>query len=246
MKKKISVICPTHQRRALQKRFANSVFGTSADPSTIEIVFGIDNNDDVALETAEQLKEQFGKNSILVCKVEPNVEKLATIVNQCTKMATGEILCNAADDVEFCADGWDQCVLQEFERYDDKIMLLWSDDGLWGGQLASHYFLHKNWVNCIGYAQPEIFYADWTDHWVQNLATTLGRGVLIRDRSRLFLRHRHAEFGGMEKDETYHKVKARRERNVEQNLTANSPQFENLFLSEVSKLQNFINEYKKT
>lgn len=244
--KKISIICPTHRRKKLQIRFADSVFSNCSDIQNCEIVFGIDNNDEIALETAKELIDKYGDENIKVCLIEPG-EKIPNISNICAKnTCSGEIIGNAADDVVFESKNWDLTVIEEFSKYPDGILLLWSDDGLWGGNLASHYFIHRNWVETLDQVQPTFFHADWTDHWNQELATRLGRGKLIKDRDKLFLRHLHAEHGGMEKDETYWKVKAKRERNVAEGLTFHKPTPEMIkhFNLQYQKLKKFIEEYK--
>ena len=244
MKKLISIICPTHRRPELQERFATSVYENAYKPEICEIVFGIDNDDEMAIKAADNLKEKYGEDFIKVCLVEPNQEKLASIVNQCYQMTRGQILGNAADDVVFRSKNWDIVVLKQFEKFEDRIMLLWGDDGLWKGALASHFFLHENWAKVTGYLQPELFYADWTDHWMQRLAKRLGRAVVIHDRERLFLEH-----GGMEKDETYYKVKKRREKNIEEGLNfdrRNPPaNLQKLHDADLKKLHNFIERHRE-
>ena len=245
--KKISIICPTHRRKKLQTRFADSVFRNCYNMENCEIVFGIDNNDEIALQTADDLKEKYGEEQIRTCLIKPN-ENIPNISNICAKTTCrGEILGNAADDVVFETKNWDLTVMEEFSKYPDGILLLWSDDGLWGGSLASHYFIHKNWVKVLGNVQPTLFHADWTDHWNQTLANRVGRGKLIKDRNKLFLKHLHAEHNGMEKDETYWKMKARRERNVIEGLSFHKPtkEMKEQFEKQVQKLKKFIEEYNE-
>tara|TARA_R100000008_G_C3571617_1_gene162519 strand:- start:157 stop:900 length:744 start_codon:yes stop_codon:yes gene_type:complete len=243
--KLISILCPTHKRPELQTRFAYYVYENCSNPENCEIVFGIDSDDEVAIETANKLKKRCKGDFISICLVEPNQKRLSDIVNLCATAARGEILGTAADDVIFRSENWDLTILEEFNKFEDKIMLLWSDDGLWGAQLASHYFVHKNWIRAVGHAQPSHFYADWTDHWIQRLALKLGRAVPVRDRQRLFLEHMHAEHGGMEKDETYYKVKERRDKNNTEGINIDSPELKRIHDAEYEKLKNFIDNYGK-
>lgn len=245
MAKKISIICPTHQRSTLQTRFTDRVFSNCNDINNCEIVFGIDKDDDEALTTANTLAEKYGPPQVKVYKINPG-EKIPNISNLCFAGCSGDIIGNAADDVVFESKNWDVTVAEEFAKYPDGILLLWSDDGIWGGSLASHYFMHRNWIAAAGYIQPTYFHADWTDHWNQTLANRLGRGKLIRDRNRLFLRHLHAEFGGMEKDETYWKVKAKRERNVKEGLSFHNPteEMKQAFESQYQRMKKFIEDFK--
>ena len=247
MKKMISIICPTHRRATLQKRLAASVHDNAYRPSLSEVVFGVDDDDEIAIQTAKELQQQYGDEFIKICLVEPN-KKLAEIVNLCAHtVATGQIICSAADDVVFRSKSWDLTVIKEFQKFDDKIMLLWSDDGLWGGALAAHYFMHRNWVKTVGDVQPTHFYADWTDHWNMRLAQQLGRARVITNREELFLEHMHAEHDGMEKDETYWKVKARREKNVIEgrhfDFNNPPPHLKELHDIEYHKLAAFIENY---
>jgi len=245
MKKKISFVCPTYKRKEMQKRLVNSILSSATRPEDIEIVFGIDDDDEIAIEAYEELRHKYGEDFIKICLV-PSGENLANISNLCAmNVASGEIIGQIADDVVMEAPGWDTLVLEEFAKYEDGILLLWSDDGIWGGSLASHYFIHRNWIKVSGYVQPTFFHADWTDHWNQTLSTRLGRSVCIRDRSKLFLRHLHAEHGGMQKDETYWRVKERRERNVKEGLTFHkpTPEMEKAFGEQLNKLKDYIEQY---
>ncbi len=248
MNKKISFVCPTMNRKSLQIRLADSIFNNAYNPDAVEIVFGINNDDKVAQEGADELQSKYGEDKIKVMLVSPD-EKLPNISNICAReAASGEIIGNIADDVVMESNNWDLTVIQEFSKYPDGILLLWSDDGLWGGSLAAHYFVHKNWVRALGHVQPTHFHADWTDHWNQRLAEKVGRTKCIRDRSKLFLHHLHAEFGGMEKDETYWKVKEKRERNVKEGLNFNGPNIPTHLLEmhdiEYKKLITFIRGFK--
>ena len=245
IEKKISVICPTHRRAKLQTRFAEKVYENCSSPEDCEIIFGIDNDDEIALKTAEELIERFGEDFIRVCLIEPG-ENLPNISNICARTtARGFIYGNAADDVVFKSKNWDSVVLNEFDKFDDKILLLWSDDGNWNGTLAAHYFVSKNWFDVLGHIQPTFFHADWTDHWNQTLAKSVGRAKVIMNRETLFLHHLHAELGGMEKDETYWKVKAKRERNVKEGLTFHNPteEMKIAFAEQRLKLMKFIKDY---
>ncbi len=251
MSKLISLVCPTHKRPTLQKRFADSVFDTCYKKSIVEIIFAIDEDDLVARETAKEIQQKHGEDSVRIALVNPDLERLAEIVNECVEVCPprGGVIGNLADDTVFRSKRWDVTVLREFEKYEDKILLLWGDDGLWGGSLASHFFLHKNWIKTLGHMQPTHFYADWTDHWMMRLAKRLGRAKVIKDRSKLFIEHLHAEHGGMEKDETYFLVKERREKNVAQGINFshdNAPKrLEQFHEEEYIKLKYFIDNYGK-
>lgn len=241
MKPKISIICPTHKRSQRQKIFAESVMSNCSDPSAIEIIFGIDNNDEEAIATFFEISKIYGKDVIQLCLFPPN-EKMSNFANLCYKVASGEIIGNFADDVVFRSKDWDVVVRSCFDAVEDKILLLWSDDGIWGGQLASHTFLHKNWVETLGYINAPYFHTAWTDKWSQEVAESIGRGCAILDRNILFLEHMHASVGKMEIDETSRKS-ARI--SVEHNDldTYTSQEMREKRNSDINKLQKFIEEF---
>lgn len=241
MKEFISVLCPTHKRPALQSRFAESVINNCQDQNFVEIIFGIDSDDDLALTTAKKLKETYGENMIRVKIIEPG-EKLSQMQNLCYHMAIGGIICSAADDVIFRSKNWDEVVRQEFNKFEDKIILLWSDDGHWNGELAAHTFLHRNWIETTGYVNPPYFYTGWSDKWNQEVAQSIGRGVLIRDRDVLFLEHAHVTFGKMESDETSIKL-ADLSSKHDGHALYNSPEIIECRRSDIKKLQKFIEEF---
>lgn len=217
-KKLISLLCPTLARPEGQKRLARSVYNTCNFKEKCEIVFGIDNNDKLAKDTVYQLKEELNNDFINYVEVEPG-KKLAQIINTCANNAASNyILGCVADDCIFESNNWDIFVLRQFSRYADGILLLWPDDGIWGGSLASHYFISRKWQQVIGHVQPEYFYADWTDHWMQRLAEYVGRTCRVREREKLFIRHMHVEHSDAPEDSTHWKVKERRERNVKEGL----------------------------
>ena len=55
----------------------------------------------------------------------------------------------------------------------------------------------------------------------------------------------HAEHGGMEKDETYYKVKERRDKNNTEGINIDSPELKRIHDAEYEKLKNFIDNYGK-
>lgn len=238
----ISVICPTYKRATLQTRFADFVHKNCNRPETCEIVFGINDDDEIALQTTQELIEKYGDQFIRYILVDPE-EALPNIANICVDNCRGDLLCNVADDVVFRSKDWDLVALSAFEEFDDKIMMLWSDDGLWGGRLASHYFIHKNWVKAVGYINVLHFYADWGDVWNQELVTRLGRNRVILNREVLFLEHMHAEHGKMEKDETHFRTRERAKRNAVENINYNSPQLVGSRDQDYMKLYKFIENY---
>lgn len=238
----ISVLCPTHKRPERQKSFAQSVIQNCKNLDLVEIVFGIDNNDDMALKATQELQAEYGDSLIRYTLIEPG-ERMSNLMNFCYKAAKGEIFCNVADDIIFRSKNWDQFVREAFSTVEDRIMLLWSDDGIWGGQLASHTFVHKNWVDAVGYINPPYFYSGWADKWNQEIAERLGRGSLVLDRDVLFLEHMHVSVQKMERDETAQKTIDLSEKHDGHALYTSQEMITKRH-EDYEKLKNFIDQYK--
>jgi hypothetical protein len=117
---------------------------------------------------------------------------LSLVQNVLYANASGEILMYAADDVEFCTKSWDSIVIQEFEKIDDKIMLVFGNDlGSHGSSIAIHGFLHRKWVEAIGtFAAP--FRLSLTDLWHTENAKLLNRICYLPD---LIIKHIHYRQG---------------------------------------------------
>ena len=73
------------------------------------------------------------------------------------------------------------------------------DDGIRKDDLATHGFVHKNWVNTIGYFLPPYFSSDKNDVWLTDVARRTGRLCKID----IFTEHLHPSVGKHDWDETH-------------------------------------------
>ena len=55
------------------------------------------------------------------------------------------------------------------------------------GGLATTGFIHKNWINALGYFMPAHFSCDWGDSWITDIANMLGRKVFVD----VYIEHMH-------------------------------------------------------
>lgn len=124
---------------------------------------------------------------------------MSDLWNAALERATGEVLMLAADDLRFRSDGWDLDVLDEFERWPDRLVLVWGPDGNENGQKATHPFLHRRWVELFGRFTPPMFTADYCDLWLYEVAHGAGRDVFLPG---LFVEHMHVSLGKSPDDET--------------------------------------------
>lgn len=106
------------------------------------------------------------------------------------------MLCN--DDVVFQTEGWDRIVERAFESYPDGIVLVHGSDGE-EKEHGALPFIHRNWVEAVGYFVPPYFSSDFADTWLNEVAVALGRRVKVD----ILTEHMHPAFGKGEQDLTY-------------------------------------------
>tara|TARA_E500000305_G_scaffold93933_1_gene82653 strand:- start:6 stop:716 length:711 start_codon:yes stop_codon:yes gene_type:complete len=192
---KISLLCPTRKRAHFMKDMWKSALETCSNSNNIEVVFAIDQDD------SESIEAYFGMSSdntkaVLSPRLDGN---LSEMWNRCQRIATGEIFLHCGDDLRFRTQDWDTKVIEEFNKYDDKIALVYGDDGVRKDDLATHGFIHKNWVDVVGYFLPPYFSSDMNDYWLTTVARNIDRLIKID----IYTEHLHPAVGKGEMDITH-------------------------------------------
>lgn len=185
----ISLLCPSRGRPEQLKRFFHSAKDTADMPDEIEIVTYIDDDDksydDVILRGLVRIKgprQTMSKNW-----------------NDCQIHASGPIYGLMGDDILFQTEGWDTFIKQNFEYYPDGIAYLYGNDGSPHTNFGTHGFLHKNWVDAVGYFVPPYFVSDYCDTWLNDVAKIINRHVHIP----ILTEHMHPDLGKAEYDQTH-------------------------------------------
>jgi hypothetical protein len=174
------------------ERLWTSATETADAPDKIELVFYLDDDDEVGIEKYHEMRKA-GKN--VVAAQGPRQEIGSQMWNEAYKKATGEILMLASDDIVFRTSSWDTMTLAWFYRSPDRIRYVWGHDGSryhrrWG----THGFVHQNWVKAVGYfAPPLTFYG--IDDWFTVTARKTGRAHFIGEMS---IEHMHWSYGKTE------------------------------------------------
>lgn len=186
----ISVLLPTRGRPDLFMRMAASAWETALFPDRVELVVWIDVDDKSVYPMPNRpLYYLFGERRLL-----------SECWNECAKAAHGEILMHCGDDLTFDTPGWDHMVRQAFAESEDKILFVHGDDlGPHGKEFGTHGFLHRRWVETVGYFVPPLFSSDWNDVWLNEVAKILGRRRLLP----FVTEHHHYTFGKSERDQTH-------------------------------------------
>lgn len=232
---KISILCPTRGRVNNLQRLISSASNMTATKKEIEFVFYLDNDDLIGQQAVEHVKNQFTDIQIMSCIGERIM--LADTWNVCHKHASGEILMQCGDDIEFASPGWDEIVRKEFHKSDDKIIFVHGNDGAYGDKYGTHGFVHQNWIKTLGYFLPPYFSSDYCDTWLNDVANKIGKRRYID----ILTRHHHPVFGLAEWDQTHQERLARHQRDkVEDIYKAKALERE----IDALKLKQFILEHK--
>lgn len=175
---------------------AHSAFMTAANEHHIEIIVRLDNDD----PTKDQYPKMEGVKYIYGDR-----DVLSKYWNECYAVSKGEILMHAGDDIVFKTPDWDLKVIEEFEKWPDRLVFVHGDDGYWGHNFGTHGFLHRNWVDVVGYFVPPFFSSDYNDTWLNDVANTIHRRKYVE----IMTEHMHPNFGKGPLDLTHQERLAR-------------------------------------
>lgn len=172
----ISVLVPTRNRPTFMKELVRTCLDTSDHPELIEFVFYIDDDDEKSYECVNQLIDQgFNIKYIRGARI-----VLSNMWNNCFEICTGNILMHCGDDIRFRTNSWDTTVRNKFMDYPDRILFVFGYDGVHRkGSFGTHGFLHRRWVEAIGYFVPPYFSSDFNDTWLNDVAKMIGRWAFI-------------------------------------------------------------------
>lgn len=193
----ISICVPTRGRPDNVRRLMASVLATSTNT---EVVFYADEDDDTYEAARDALRKVMDLRSRRVSFIRGPRIVMSDMWNKCAVKARGEILMLSGDDCVFRTPGWDVAVETAFEDYPDRIVLVYGDDKLHGERMATHPFIHREWVNTVGRFTPPYFSCDWPDTWLHEVAKAIGRTVYLPG---VVTEHMHPAAGKGEWDQTH-------------------------------------------
>lgn len=197
----ISVLLPTRNRPASVARLLDSALETAG--TEVEFVVYVDDDDPSADATLDVL-HRFGAVVVRGPRI-----VLSGTWNRCYERARFDVVMQCGDDIVFRTDGWDERVLEAFERRPDRLIFVHGDDGFQRERIGTHGFLHRDWVDVVGYFMPPYFSSDYNDLWLTEVADALGRRVYLPD---VVTEHMHPVAGKGELDQTHRERIARHQR----------------------------------
>lgn len=201
-----SLLCPTRNRPGHMARVWHSALDTADNPGQLEIIFYVDSDDlfgmrGIALAAtrhAQQVRALIGPRIIL-----------SQCWNAACDIARGEILMHCGDDIMFRTHGWDSLVANKIFSFPDRIAFVYGRDGIQNEKLGTHGFIHRNWVNTVGYFVPPYFSSDYNDTWLHTVAETIGRKFYTPE---VYIEHLHYSARKDIKDLTHHERLMRAEK----------------------------------
>lgn len=228
---KISILCPTRNRPEGINSLVTSAKETAHEFSDLEFVFYIDEDDKVSIPAIEQL------NLNNIKYVVGSRIVLSQMWNECYYISSGDILMHCGDDILFRSENWDKEIKNAFDKYDDKIVLVYGNDLAHGRNLSTHGFFHRKWVEAVGYFCPPYFSSDWNDVWLFELGRNLGRLHYLPN---VITEHMHPSLGKGVFDDNH---KERMERGSKDDVTGmyNSIEMVTKRREDIMKLQKKIN-----
>ena len=108
--------------------------------------------------------------------------------------AKHDIVMLMGDDVQVKTQDWDHLIAEQFDKYNDRILMVVPSDGrikgskrfkdetkIWGDEAlpAPHFAVHKNWTNTLGYLAPPFFWHWHVDSYTQKVARRLRRCLYL-------------------------------------------------------------------
>lgn len=185
----ISVLVPTRNRPESVRRLLDSSFETA--DTEVEFIFYVDEDDESSLD----IIYKHGAHAIIGPRI-----VLSEMWNRCAEKAYYPVMMHCGDDIVFRTEGWDARVLQVFNEYDDKIVFVHGRDGYQDANIGTHGFLHRNWIEAVGYFVPPYFSSDYNDLWLTEVADALGRRRYLND---VYTEHMHPVIGKGTWDQTH-------------------------------------------
>lgn len=168
----ISLLLPTRQRPNQLKRLVDSVNATATHPELIELVTYTDDDDPSydALELDIDWVRVRGSRHI------DGLVNLSAMWNRCYEASSGDIVMHCGDDIVFRTPDWDAIVYEAFDAVPDKILFAFGRDGIQdANNFGTHGFIHRRWVEAVGFFVPPYFVSDYNDTFLNDVAKQIGR-----------------------------------------------------------------------
>lgn len=194
-KSTISVLLPTRGRREVLKSSLESLISKASDPEHIELLLGIDDDDEGVKEYIEKEIAPMLREHRVECRAnifKPlGYENLHVYVNTLAGSATGEWLFFWNDDGVMVTEGWDDVI----RSYTGQFKLLAPRDNHDGHPYAIFPIVPRDWFTLIDHLSQNA----QNDAWLSHIAYMLD----IFERIDVEFIHDRADITGNNNDPTF-------------------------------------------
>lgn len=148
--KDFSIFLPTRGRPFLAKRLLESVLETASDIAGVEIVLYLDGDDPESLAIACSGIE-------IKTLVRPPGASMGGIFKECMAASAGRYILLMNDDAVFRTFGWDRRLSAAFNRYPDRVALVYCNDLDQGASVPTFPCVSRAACALMGGVCPESF-----------------------------------------------------------------------------------------
>ena len=191
----ISILLPTRGRREALLKSLNSLLDTASDPTRLEFLLGIDEDDEGCKEFIEEHVAPIMQKAGVECKAnifKPlGYENLHTYVNTLASNANGDWLMFWNDDGVMLTDNWDDVI----DSYTGQFKLLAPKDNHNGHPYAIFPIVPMDWFKLMDHLSINA----QNDAWLSHIAYMLD----IFERIDIEFLHDRADITGNNDDETF-------------------------------------------
>jgi hypothetical protein len=176
---KISIIWPTRVNDKAYEAM-DSIAGSCSDNDCIEILFKIDNKNQV--EELTTLSNRFPCSIKIYFNELLGLDNMHLFQNYLAKEASGKLLFFFGDDLTIEGD-WVKYFWETRSFYKDQIYVVNTRGHVW----SPFPIITKEWVDILGFVSP--FYM--SDSWMQTVANLIYRHTHLPDESDVKITHNH-------------------------------------------------------
>lgn len=196
---KISILTPTRGRPQRLATFIKSLDETASGFHEIEVVLGIDEDDEESIDFSIATKH------IKIVKTVAPRDTMGSINTRCFNYSTGEILLLGNDDIIVKTEHWDRFIFDSVCIYDDEVYLAYPNDGHKSKTLSTFPIISRRCAKLLVDPYPHEYQGSMIDLHINEIFDRLKK--LGFDRvipiSNVLFEHEHVQKNKKLIDQTY-------------------------------------------
>lgn len=194
---KISLLLPTRGRPLLVQRFFQSLMAQTANPTEIEVVLYVD-EDDVE-------SHHLNCNGVGFVRIIGPRLSMGAYNQTCLNRSSGDIVILMNDDVVIRTPGWDRAIAGLAAEVPDGIFLAYANDLHFGAKLCTFPIISRKICQVVAKPYPEEYQSWFIDRHILDVFRRLQ--YMGQDRifylDQVVFEHLHFDYGKAELDPTY-------------------------------------------